>query len=211
MAVIAGYATLLTEVQNWLARSDAALIAAIPGFVQNWESDFYREPKNFGRWMEVADDPVIASSVITVPTDYLQLKYAYVSGSPSSRLDRVSLNQLYGRYPRGMATGIPVWMAREAGSFIFGPPPDDTYTIHRVYWGLPTLLRNFAADAAAHYMITSAPDLCLYGSLLQAEPFIKNDPRIDTWQTMHDRALQSYRRLQREEDYSGSPIQEVLA
>lgn len=211
MAVVTSYSTLLTEVQNWLARSDAALIAAIPGFVQNWESDFYREPKNFGRWMEVADDPVIAASVITVPSDYLALKYAYVTGSPSSRLDRVSLNQMYGRYPRGMSTGIPVWITREAGNFIFGPPPDSTYTVHRVYWGKPTSIRSSETDASAHYLIVNAPDLCLYGSLIAAEPFIKNDGRIDLWRSLHDQALQSYRRLQRDEDTSGAPVQEVLA
>lgn len=161
--------------------------------------------------MEVSDDPVIASSVITVPSDYLQLKYAYVSGSPSSRLDRVSLNQLYGRYPRGMATGLPAWMAREGANFVFGPPPDSTYTIHRVYWGKPTNLRTAATDASAHYLILNAPDLCLFGPLLQAVQFIKDDARIPIWQGMHDRAIESYRRLQRDEDISGSPVQEVLA
>lgn len=209
MAVITSYSTLQTAVADWLARSN--LTTFIPNFVQNFEEDFYREPKNFGRWMEVADDPVIAASVITVPSDYLQLKYAYVSGSPSSRLDRLSINQLYGKYPRGSGTGLPVAIGREAGNFVFGPPPDSTYTIHRVYWGKPTNLRTAATDATAHYLIVNCSDLALFGSLLQAVPFIKDDARIAIWQGMYDRALQSYRRLQRDEDQSGSPSQEVLA
>lgn len=209
MAVVTSYTTLQTAVGDWLARSN--LTTFIPNFIQNWEEDFYREPKNFGRWMEVSDDPVIASSVITVPSDYLQLKYAYVSGSPSSRLDRVSLNQVYGRYPRGSGTGLPVWIAREGANFVFGPPPDSGYTIHRVYWGKPTNIRTSATDASAHYLIVNAADLCVYGSLIAAVPFIKDDARITVWQAMYDRALESYRRLQRDEDTSGSPIVEVLA
>lgn len=209
MAVVTSYTTLQTAIGDWLTRAN--LTTFIPNFIQNWEEDFYREPKNFGRWMEVSDDPVIAASVITVPSDYLALKYAYVTGSPSSRLSRVSLDQLYGRYPRGMSTGIPIWLAREGGNFLFGPPPDSTYTIHRVYWGKPTNIRTAATDAAAHYLILNAPDLCTYGALIAAEPFIKNDARLDLWISMYERALQSYRRLQREEDTSGSPVQEVLA
>lgn len=209
MAVITSYSTLQTAVADWLARSN--LTTFIPNFIQNWESDFLREPKNFGRWMEVSDDVVIAASVVTVPADYLGLKYAYVSGSPGSRLDRVSLNQLYGRYPRGSGTGIPVWVSREGGNFVFGPPPDAGYTIHRIYWGKPTLIRNAATDASAHFLITDCPDLCLFGSLLQAVQFIKDDERIALWQGMHDRAIQSYRRLMKDEDTSGSPVQEVLA
>jgi hypothetical protein len=209
MAVITSYSTLLTAVQDYLARSDLSTFA--PNFVQAWEEDFYREPKNFGRWMEVADDPVIASSVITVPTGYLALKSASVTGVCQPPLDRVSLQSLLGQYPREGTTGIPRKISREAGSFIFGPLPDSTYTIHRVCWIKPTALRNSATDASAHYLITDCSDLSLFGSLLQAVPFIKDDVRIPVWQGMHDRALQSYRRLQRDEEQSGSPSQEVLA
>lgn len=209
MAVVTSYTTLQTAIADWLARSD--LTSFIPNFVQNWEADFLREPKNFGRWMETSADSAISSSVLAVPDAYLGLKYAYVSGSPSSRLDRMSLNQLYGRYPRGGDTGLPGWIAREGSNFVFGPAPDSDYTVHLVYWAKPTLIRDFASDAAAHWIIQNAPDIAIYGSLIAAEPFLQNDKRLAMWQAMYDRALASYRNLQRDEDVSGSPVQEILA
>ena len=209
MAVITGYASLQTAVTDYLAKSN--LTTWVPNFVQNWEEKFYRQPKNFGSWMEASLSSAIASSVIAVPTGYLAMKYAYVDGSPASRLDRVSLNQLYGRYPRGNGTGLPVWYARDGANFVFGPAPDDDYTIKGTYWAKPTLLRSFASDAAAHWIIVNAPDLALYGALLEAQPFLMNDKRIPTWQGFYDTALKNYRDLFREEDVSGSPIQEVLA
>jgi hypothetical protein len=209
VAVITSYSTLLTAVTDYLARSDVATFA--PNFVQNWEEKFLRQPTNFGRWMETSLSSAIASSVVAVPAAYLGLKHAYVDGSPASRLDRVSLNQLYGRYPRGSDTGLPVWMSRDTTNFVFGPAPDDDYTIKGVYWAKPTLLRSFASDAAAHWIIVNAPDLALYGALLEAQPFLMNDKRIPTWDGFYKQALQNYRDLQREEDVSGSPIQEVLA
>jgi hypothetical protein len=33
-----------------------------------------------------------------------------------------------------------------------------------------------------------APQLLLYGTLLEATPFLKNDERIPVWQSMYDRA-----------------------
>ncbi len=33
------------------------------------------------------------------------------------------------------------------------------------------------------------PQLLLYATLLEATPFLKNDARIQTWQTLYDRAL----------------------
>ena len=210
MAIISSYSTLLTAITDYLKRSNLTTFA--PNFVQNWEEEFYREPMNFGRWMETSGTiGTIASSVVAVPSDYLGLKVAYVNGSPSTRLDRKSLTQMYGRYPRGGDTGTPQWIARDGASFIFGPPPDSAYVIKGTYWAKPTLLRSFAADAAAHWLIVNAPDLVLYGSLLQAEPFSKNDARIPVWQGMYQRSLDSYRRLHIEEDDSGSPFCEVLA
>lgn len=208
MAVITNYTTLQTAVADWLAKSN--LTSFIPNFIQNWEEKFYRQPKNFGSWMEQSLSSTIASSVIAVPTGYLAMKYAYVNGSPSSRLDRMSLNQLLGTYPRGGDTGLPVWYARDGSNFIFGPAPDSTYTIKGTYWAKPTLMRSFASDAAAHWIIVNAPDLPLYGALIEAEPFLKNDKRIPTWQAFYDTALANYRDLFKVEDVSGSPIQEVL-
>jgi hypothetical protein len=211
VAVISSYSTLLTAVQDYLVRSDLSTFA--PNFVQNFEEDFLRDPKNFGRWMETSLSSAIASSVLAVPAAYLGLKYAYINGSPSARLDRVSLNQLYGTYPRGGDTGLPRFISRDNTNFVFGPAPDSTYTVKGIYWAKPTVLRSYTtggADAAAHWLIVNAPDLVLYGSLLAAEPFIKNDARLDVWRVMYERALNSYRMLQREEDLSGSPVQEVL-
>lgn len=208
MAVTTSYTTLLTTVQDYLARSDLATFA--PNFVQNFEEKFYRQPMNFGRWMETALNGTIASNVLALPTGYLGLKYAYVDGSPSSRLERVSLDQLIGRYRRGGDTGRPMWIAREVGNFIFGPVPDSDYTIKGVYWQKPTAMRDYASDAAAHWLIVNAPDLCLYGALLEAEPFVKNDARFPMWKTLYDLALKDYRDFFREEE-SGQNSMEVMA
>lgn len=194
---------------TWLARGD--LDDDIPQFVQNWEQNFYRDPDNFGLWMETALNATIASNVIAVPSDYLDLKYAYVNTSRSSRLVRVSLNQLYGTYPRGAGTGVPVWMSREVNSFVFGPEPDSTYNIRGVYWAKPLALRDAESSAVNTWLMQNASDLVLYGSLLEATPFLRNDKRIPMWTSMYERALGSYRRLQNCEPRSGTPLQEVLA
>ena len=206
--IIGSYSSLLEQIDFYL--DDPKLKPYIDGFVQNWEERFYRDPKNFGRWMETSVDDTIASSVVAVPDAYLGLKYAYVVGAPSARLDRVSINQIYGTFPRGGNTGVPVWIAREGENFVFGPPPDDTYDIHLIYYAKPDTMRA-ASTTNDHWLIVNAPDLPLYGALLEAQPFILADARIPIWDAAYRLALQSYRDLQVDEDYSGSPVQEVLA
>ena len=50
MAVITSYDTLQTAVADYCARSDLATFT--PNFVQNWEEGFYRQPLNWGPWMQ---------------------------------------------------------------------------------------------------------------------------------------------------------------
>jgi hypothetical protein len=207
MAVITNYTTLQTAVGDWLARDD--LSTFIPGFVQNWEEDFYREPDNWASWMESALSVSISNDVAAVPTDYLGLKIAYIDGQTSAPLKRISLDQLYQRYPRSQNAGdTAVYIARNGSNFEFGPIPSGG-TLVGTYYAKPTLLRS--DSDGSNFLITDCPDICLYGSLLAAAPFLQNDKRIPTWQAMYDRAVNSYRRRFKEEDYSGAPPHTVAA
>lgn len=205
MAVITNYTTLQTAVADYLARSD--LTTFIPNFVQNFEEDFYREPLNWASWMETALSVSISSGVAAVPADYLGLKIAYISGQTSAPLKRISLDQLYQRYPRSLGTGQAVYIARNGANFEFGPEASDG-TLAGTYYAKPTLLRS--DSDGSNFLTVNCPDGCLYGSLMAAAPFLQNDKRLPTWQAMYDMAITSYRKRFREEDYSGSPPHTVV-
>lgn len=205
MAVVTSYSTLLTEVASWLARSD--LTSAIPGFVQNWEEEFMSDPENWGPWMETALSVTLSNNVAAVPASpqYLGLRVAYFSGYPP--LKRISLEQMYARYPRGLGSaGIACYITRNGSNFEFGPE-NQSGDLLGTYYAKPTALRSYTtggADAAAHFLIVNAPQLCLYGSLLQATPFLKNDERVVMWKAAYDLQVMSYRKRFVEEEYSGS-------
>jgi hypothetical protein len=203
MAVITSYSTLLTEAASWLARSD--LTAAIPGFVQTFEEKFLGDPENHAIWMESALSVTLSNNVAALPTDYLGLRVAYFAGYPP--LDRVTLEQLYKRYPRGGGSaGVSRFVARNASNFEFGPETASG-TLKGTYYAKPALLRNYTtggADAVAHFLVVNYPQMLLWGTLLAAEPFIKNDPRVMMWKGALDMEIESYRLRFTAEMYSGS-------
>jgi hypothetical protein len=206
MAVITSYSTLLTEVASWLARSN--LTSAIPGFVQNFEERFYRDPLNFGPWMH-GSLSVSFSSTATVPSDFLRLRVAYLNGQSDRPLVASSLEQVLQSYPR-TSSGKPRWIARDGTTFVFGPVPDGTYTLNGSYFAKPTVLRSYASDAAAHWLVVNAPDLLLYGSLLEAQTYLMNDKRLPVWQGFFDRALMSYRDLMKAQNATGGSMQMLV-
>jgi hypothetical protein len=201
MAVISSYSTLLTAVSDYLARSDLSTFT--PNFVQNFEERFYRDSENWASWMETDLNVTISSGVAAVPSSYLGLKVAYIDGQNTAPLKRISATQMYSRYPRAGSSGVPAYIARDGSNFVFGPIPTSGTLVGK-YYAKPTVLRSYTtggADAVAHFLIVNAPDLLLYGALLEAESFLKNDSRLLTWKGFHDEALRTYRSRFREEEH----------
>lgn len=67
-------------------------------------------------------------------------------------------------------------------NMIFAPTPDAAYPAEIVYYEQPPLLD---ATNQTNWITQYQPNLLLYASLLEATPFLKNDARIPTWQSMY--------------------------
>jgi hypothetical protein len=76
------------------------------------------------------------------------------------------------------------------GQFRISPTPDATYTAELIYFAKLTKL---SSTVASNWLLTSSPDIYLYGSLLQAAPYLQDDARIQTWATLYERALNDLR------------------
>lgn len=170
---ITTYAELQTAVSDWLHRSD--LTSIIPDLITLGEKRIFREVRV--RVMESALSSTIASGVIAVPADYLELKSAYVDGSPTQQLQRATASQIYTQYPTRSSEAKPKKIAREGANFIFGPYPDSTYTIKGIYYAAPTIV-----SSSANALFTANPDLYLFAALCEAAPYIGNDARIVLWE-----------------------------
>jgi hypothetical protein len=72
-----------------------------------------------------------------------------------------------------------------------------------LYFAAPAYL----SDAnVSNVFLNVAPDALLYASLIEAEPYLMNDARINTWGTMYDRAIASLTKSDEQGQYSGVPL-----
>ena len=72
--------------------------------------------------------------------------------------------------------------------WLFAETPDEDYPVEIVYYELPPLLDD---DQQQNWLTNFAPNALLYGTLLEATPFLKNDERIPVWQGFYDMAVNS--------------------
>lgn len=196
---ISTYSELKTAVANWVDRSD--LTTYVPDFIALGEARIYRELRI--RAMETALNGTISSGSMSLPTSYVELKFAYVDGTPTQRLQRKTLEFIYEKYPVRSSDGKPSFIAREGSSFIFGPYPDSGYTIKGIYYARLAALSD---SNTTNWFTTNAPDILLWASLAETEPFLKNDARLVVWEAKYQSSKKTIQDEDKAEQFSGGSI-----
>jgi len=208
LSTISTYTDLQTAVTEYLARDqDATLIARIPTFIQLFEAKMNRSL--FVRQMEVRSTTTVDTAstepeFISLPTDFQsmrRIRLSSVSGKP--HLDFKSGAQLdeY-RTMSGDVTGQPLFFTIFGSEIELAPTPDDDYTIEMVYrQNVPALASN-----STNWLLTLAPDIYLYGALLESAPYIKEDARIQVWATGLSTALDSLNSLGMTSTFNSGPV-----
>lgn len=196
---IASYSELKTAIGTWLHRSDLSTIAA--DLVTLAENRIYRDLRI--RAMETALNSTISSGVVAVPAGYVELKHAYIDGTPVTRLTRKTAEWVYSKYSTRSADAKPLFIAREAENFIFGPYPDSGYTVKGIYYKRLTALSD---SNTTNWFTANASDLLLWAALVEAEPYLINDNRVVLWEAKYQAAKARIQAEDDNEEVSGSPL-----
>jgi hypothetical protein len=206
--MISSYTDLQAAVVEYLARDqDTTLIARIPTFIQLCEAKLNRDL--FVRQMEqrstiVIDPGASEPEFIALPADFQSMRRIRVSSaSCKPQLEFMSGIQLdeY-RTMRGDATGFPQYFTIFGDEIELAPTPDQNYTIEMVYrQNIPAL-----ADNSTNWLLALAPDLYLYGALLESAPYIKEDARIQTWGAGFTTALSDLNNLGLTSTFNAGPM-----
>lgn len=196
----ATYSDLKTSIANYLARSD--LTSQISDFVTFAENRLRRELRIRQMLKSVTTATVSGDSTVELPSDFLQVRDFVVLTNPIQPLSYSSPSAL-SNDPRASEVGVPKSYSILANDFLMSPVPDGVYTARLLYYAAPAYL---SSSNTTNVFLTTAPDALLYASLIEAEPYLFNDARINTWGTMYDRAISSLSKSDEESQYSGVPL-----
>jgi hypothetical protein len=194
------YSDLQTSIASYLARSD--LTSQIPDFITFAENRLRRELRIRQMLKSVTTSTVSADATVQLPSDFLEIRDFVVMTNPIQPLSYSSPSSL-SNDPRTSQVGVPKSYTILASEFQLTPIPDAIYTLKMLYYAAPSYL---SVTNTTNIFLTTAPDALLYASLIEAEPYLMNDARINTWGTMYDRAISSLTRSDESTQYSGVPL-----
>lgn len=194
------YSDLQSAIAGYLARSD--LTTQIPDFIRLAETRLRRDLRIRQMLKSVTTATVGGDSTVELPSDFLEVRDFVVVGNPIQPLNYYSPSA-FNRNTRSWESGKPIDYTVLANDFQLAPIPDGVYTVKMFYFAAPEFLSGTNTSNA---FLANTPDALLYGALLEAEPYLMNDARINTWGTMFDRAMASITRSDAQGQYSGVPL-----
>ena len=198
------FTELKDAIADWLDRSD--LTARIPDFITLAEARLNRDLRI--RPMEVRSSMETTSGqrYFNLPGGYLQMRNMQMNTTPITPLEYITpemLDRLYG----SSTTGKPRAYTLIGDEIQLAPIPDSDYTVEMAFYEKFTALGDgTSGTVTTNWLTTNAPDILLYGALLEAEPFIKNDERIALWLNAYSSAVKKIQDADARDRHSGSAM-----
>lgn len=195
---ITTYANLQTALDNWLNRSD--LSSRTPEFIALAEAKFNRTLRV--REMLTKDDSfTVDSRYENLPTNFAGVKQFVVQRTPVVTLDSLTPDRVVHEKQRFTSSGIPIYYSVIGTSFEFLPEPNDSYTATLLYYQrIPDLATN-----STNWLLDAHPDLYLWGSLVAAEPYMRNDERLGVWKAQLEQGIAELNRISQREERGPTP------
>ena len=182
------YDSLTSMVLQYLERSDAAVVNAIPTFITMCEFEIAQNIKTLGQ-MEVVDSTMLVGNpVIPKPARWRKTTSMTLSVSGQKQPILVRKLEYLNNYAQDVAdTGVPLYYADyDYDHWLVAPTPDQAYAFEALCY---TRLEPLSSSHQTNWLTQNAPNAMLFGTLKQTAPFLKNDARLAVWKSMFDEAL----------------------
>ena len=187
-ASVMTYDSLVEDIQSYLERTDTATLEKIPQFIMLAEQIIASEIKFLGNLVVVESAMVLGDAVISKPARWR--KTVSMNVTVANKRQPIFLRTyeyLREYWPNASSTDVPLFFCDyDYEHWLVAPTPAANYSYEVLYYE-----RNQPLDSSnqTNWFTQYAPQALLYGSLLQAMPFLKNDERIPMWQAQYDKII----------------------
>ena len=194
------FAGLKATIADYLNRDD--LTAVIPSFITIAEAKFNRKLRT--RQMVKRATATLDTAFFAFPADFLQAKEFQLNTNPITYLEFITEKQGdLMRQDAIIAAGKPKYYTIVGTQLEVIATPDSSYTGELTYYGKITALSD---SNTSNWLLAYAPDLYLYGALVEAAPYLKDDERIAVWGQLYTNSLGDIEVADQRASVSSTPI-----
>jgi hypothetical protein len=183
-AAVMTYDSLVADIESYLERTDQATIQKIPTFIMLAEQVMAAELKFLGNLTVATSTMVPGQATVDKPARWR--KTVSINVTVDGKRQPVFLRKyeyLREYWPDPALTEVPKFYCDyDYTHWLIAPTPDLAYNYEVLYY---ERVQPLDSSNQTNWFTIYAPQALLYGSLLQAMPFLKNDERIPMWQQQY--------------------------
>lgn len=190
VAAVMTYDSLVENIQSYLERTDQATLDKIPLFIMLAEQVIASQIKFLGNLTVQTSAMVQGTNVIDKPARWhktVSMNITVAGKRYPVLLRRYEYLREY--WPDPAQESIPKFYCDyDYTHWMVAPTPDTAYNFEVLYY---ERIQPLDSSNQTNWFTIYAPQALLYGSLLQAMPFLKNDERTPMWQQQYDAIMQT--------------------
>lgn len=187
-ASVMTYDSLVENVQSYLERTDTATLDKIPLFIMLAEQIIASQIKFLGNLTVQSSTMTLNANVIDKPARWhktVSMNITVAGKRQPVLLRRYEYLREY--WPNPALTDVPKFYTDyDYTHWMVAPTPNDDYVFEVLYY---ERLQPLDSSNQVNWFTIYAPQALLYGTLLQAMPFLKNDDRVPLWQAMYQQSM----------------------
>lgn len=190
VAAVMTYDSLTENIQSYLERTDTATLEKIPLFIMLAEQVIASEIKFLGNLTVNTSTMVVGQPVIDKPARWHKTVSMNVTvGGVKQPVLLRKYEYLREYWPNQTLTDTPLYYADyDYTHWLVAPTPNQAYSFEVLYY---ERVQPLDSTNQTNWFTIYAPQALLYGSLLQAMPFLKNDERTPMWQAQYSAIMQT--------------------
>jgi hypothetical protein len=188
MASVMTYSSLVENIQSYLERTDQATLDKIPTFIMLAEQVMAADLKFLGNLTVATSNMVQGENVIDKPARWRKTVSMNVTvNGVRQPIFLRKYEYLREYWPNPAQQDVPFFYCDyDYTHWMIAPTPNDDYAYEVLYY---ERVQPLDATNQSNWFTEYAPQALLYGSLLQAMPFLKNDERIPMWQAQYEQIM----------------------
>jgi len=198
---ISSISELRTAVTNWLERDDISS-DRVNEFIALAEARIGRRLRVRGVEDRATTALVVSQEYYSLPSDFLEARNVQINTNPVTRLKYLTPEQMDYQYS-STTVGPPKAFTIIGEEIQLKPIPNATDTMEISYYKKLAALTD---SNTTNWLTTNAPDLLLYGALIEAETYLINDPRTALWKSAFDVSMNEWNTQDAKGRHSGSAL-----
>ena len=186
-AAVMTYDNLTSNIEQYLERNDPAVVNQIPTFIMLAEFEIAEMMKSLGQQQVVESTMLAGNPVIPKPARWRKTtSFNITVGGKKQPVFLRKYEYLINYAPSSTSESVPLYYADyDYDNWLVAPTPDQNYAFEVLYY---ERIQPLSSENQTNWLTRNAPNAMLYGTLLQAMPFLKNDQRV-IFQTKYTEAI----------------------